>query len=483
MIEELTRKVALLQSRLDEQSSLLQHVTNDPDIEPIDNASHELNEFGVLVADKLSQAGITPSQCPLLCNLDLPAVASCLQKYNTMADQTPFSVLADITDVERQTRESTVFVLAAMLIGPDTDPDIAKELDFVFHRLLTDQAFVRGRQNLDLLRGLVTYLLWFHHRFDPAQQQFYQYLQLSKAMVDELELSKTLESMVAYRPELDAARLLSAVSYIDRGVGFLDFSRDRQRMPSRAFPGPTNMIGYGGDRAVDCLAPRIMNLLPQSGSFGTNTSTRLNTELLNDTNNNCINTLEYFSKAWRSLRSLVESPYRGASKQNILRTCYDCFHALVTVILDKSVVYLQIMTIVEWAYLLSSLVTLPHLEAAVGSDRQGNTIELVRSMRLYLQKGQQTNPRLLQQSKHLWWLELVAKDIEKGTRGEHQVLNVEELLETSPYELLEQLTQRWTGYRKSLEHDLPGNRGPDHPLQSENDVWPNVMAAWLNLEP
>lgn len=109
-------------------------------------------------------------------------------------------------------------------------------------------------------------------------------------------------------------------------------------------------------------------------------------------------------------------------------------------------------------------------------------MELVQSMRSYLKEGEQANPNLLQQSKHLWWLELLGKDIEHGVEGKHQALGLDELLETSPYELLEQLTQRWTGYRKSLEHDLPQNRALSHSLQSESEVWPDVMAAWLNLE-
>lgn len=451
------------------------------------NAKQQPPTLGNVLSAKLVCAGIQNAQYPQLWNLDIPSIENILRKYNNMATETPFCTTAALSDVVAHLEENTVFTLAAMLIAPDVDHEITKQLDFVFHRVLTDQAMVRGKQNLDLLNGLVTYLMWFHHRYDPETQQYFQYLQLAKAMVEDLRLVQCLRDYASEADRLthvDVARILAGLCYVDRGTIILDTIRARPTMSIESARIATEIIKSSRDRPADEYACDVVRVIYQNFSSSRDFTSSGSCESPFEPNNSCnyYAIVRHFWRAWSCLHGQPMEAHNSVQSRVLCALHFANLNTVVSFVRKRSMTYLQTMTIVEWAYLLASLITIPHLEIMSGDILIGRTAEIAENIKIWLVQGQANDAQLLQRSKHLWWLHGIIKDIDSTVRTRNGITSLEELVAASPYELLEQLTERLCGFRKSVTHGQalnPQSKSTEN--RGEDDTWARVIAEWTNL--
>lgn len=477
-IEELSKQVAALRVALEEQSELLPLTYSNIYHEPFFQQS--LSSLGGLLASQFLSAGIGKSMAPDLWSMSIDRLVIVLQGYNEMAIAAPFALCLDVNEISKTVVESPVLVIAALNVSPSLELHTAKQLDFVFHRVLADQAMVQGKQNLDILSGLVTYLLWFHHRYDPETQQFFQYLQLAKAMVEDLQLGKCLESgndPICGVPRISVARILAGLYFIDQGTSKLDDTRQRQPMSVDNVQVAIIAIHNSNERRADVDAKHITKLLcsdlVSEGSllFGTDWQVQQGSCL-------CRGTIECFSVAWISLQYVKSMPALARQSRDYMYAA-EQLKGVVDHVRQQATTYLQTMTIVEWAYLLTVLVKIPHLEGCASGLLSGCTNQMVAALRSYLLAGQQMNPELLRQSKHLWWLEGILNDAESIVAAPRSPLTSYELLISSPYELLEQLTERLTGFRKGIKiEEKP------HLIEKsiDDEKFDQILTEWVQFD-
>lgn len=486
-IEDLSRQVFLLQNIIREQSQGLLPSAPNPRVNTILSTVLRHPTLGDVISAKLVSAGIQDMQCPRLWKLDMPTIGTVLQNYNLMATKTPFCTMAALSDIPIQLEGNTVFTLAAMLVAPDTDHEITKQLDFVFHRVLTDQAMVRGKQNIDLLNGLVTYLMWFHHRYDPETQQYYQYLQLAKAMAEDLRLVKWLEgctSEAERTAHIEVARIVAGLCFIDRGTVILDTVRIRSTISNYAADVATRLIHDSSTRSADECACDIMHVIYQSSSSSSNLATAqgCGSTLASDESCNYYGIVHRFWLAWSCLHGQRSVTHDGDEIRALCSLHFANLKTVIRFVQSKSIAYLHTMTIVEWAYFLASLITIPHLEIMGGDILKGCTAEIAQSINAWLMQEQQNDPQLFQNSKHLWWLLGIARDISSTVSTGNGIASLEDLIAASPYELLEQLTERLCGFRKGVnctQSLTPRSNPVDN--SNEDDTWARVIAEWTNL--
>lgn len=479
-IEDLSRQVAALQLALYEQSKLLL----SPQRADAD-AEQDIHTFGSILIVSLTSAGVVRDQCTELWMMRVEEVKEILHQYNNMAAAFPFSVIIDTVNPVVTLQDSTVLSLAALLVAPNSEPTIASQLDVAFHRVLSDQAMVQGKQNFDIFGGLVTYLLWFHHRYDPVTQQYFQYLQLAKAMSEDLEIGKCLESNASHISgisRITLARMQAGLYFIDQGTLRLDTVRVRAPLSVSVAYTAAEVLHSSTDRPSDVYAKSILDAL--CGSFA---STYLDFDKQFDpvgythpSGCQCYDIVQCFSDVWRSLQILTATDLADSlSKQHCVATGAK-LNGFIDLVSQQPPSYLQTMTIVEWAYLLAVLSKMPHLEGCVPDVLVGRTKTMVDSMTEYLLKGQAQNPRILTQAKHLWWLQGILADATSRMAAPHDLQVSRRLLATSTYELLEQLTERLTGFRKRVKvEDEPQAEHDDPAGDHEYD---QILSQWVHTD-
>lgn len=479
-IEDLSRQVAALQLALCEQSKLL------PGSQSIDvDLQQNVPTFGSILVGSLTSAGVVRDQCTELWMMHPEQINKLLDLYNKMAAAVPFSILIDAINPVAVLQNSTVLSLAALLVAPGLEPTIASQLDMAFHRVLSDQVMVQGKQTFDIFGGLVTYLLWFHHRYDPVTQQYFQYLQLAKAMSEDLEISKCLESNTEHISGFSRttlARMLAGLYFIDQGTLRLDTARSRAPLSVSVAHTAAEILHGSTERPSDVYARSILDALGSGSALPYLDVDKQSEQMggIQPSGCQCYDLVQCFSGVWRSLRTL-DSPHcpDSLSMQSLIAAAAE-LNNFANLVLRKSPTYLQTMTIVEWAYLLAVLCKMPHLEGCAPDTLGGTTGMMVDSMTGYLLKGQAENSKFLEQAKHLWWLQGILADAKMRTAAPHNPQVSRKLLMTSTYELLEQLTERLTGFRKRVK--IEDRSWVEHNDPAEDHEYDQILSQWIHTD-
>lgn len=479
-IEDLSRQVAALQLALYEQSKLLPGPQRaDADLQ------QNVPTFGSILIESLTSAGVVPDQCTELWTMRPAEVNTSLDQYNKMAAAVPFSVLIVSIDPVVTLQDSTVLSLAALLVAPNLEPVIASQLDMVFHRVLSDQAMVQGKQSFDIFGGLVTYLLWFHHRYDPVTQQYFQYLQLAKAMSEDLQIGKCLDSNssdISGFSRTSLARMLAGLYFIDQGTLRLDTVRSRVPLSESAAHTAAEILYSATERPSDVYAKSILEAL-SDGSALAHLNAEKQAELIGRvylSGCQCYDTVQCFSRVWRNLQFFNST---HPSEPFPLQQCIVVAAKLndfTDLVCQKPPSYLQTMTLVEWAYLLAVLSKMPHLEGCAPSSLAGRTEAMVDKMTKHLIKAQAENPKLLNQAKHLWWLQGILADATSRIAAPHDPQVSRQLLMTSTYELLEQLTERLTGFRKRVK--IEEKPQAKHDGLADDLEYDQILSQWVHTD-
>lgn len=471
-----------MQLALQEQAKLLDSCQNSH--ESLIPIAHHGPTLGNIISAELISAGVIESQMIDVWQMSLVSVIEALHQYNNMAIAIPFSILIETLEVRKVLRRSPVLVLSAILVSPNLDPSIAKRLDHTFHRVLMDQAMVQGKQNFDILGGLITYLLWFHHRYDPETQQFFQYLQLAKAMVEDLQVKKFLDSgasTLSDVPRISVARMLVGLSYVDQGTMMLDTIRHRTPISINHAQMASRMIASFPERPIDVYANAILGMVCNI-SINPDSSALVESNVLDRSGSSlCYDIVRSFSEIWHALRRLKSST-PPISQTQLYVDAAAKMKILTNIVCQQPHSYLQTMTIIEWAYLLTVLVKMPYLERCIPHILSGHTNETVARLRSKLMEGFNSNTRFLQHAKHLWWLEGVLSDAVSILAQSQDTSTAQQFLNASTYELLEQLTERLTGFRKgvNLEQDSAPLQRQANTLNDENFDY--AFAQWIHLD-
>jgi hypothetical protein len=230
---KLHRRVAAVEEKLSELTSLLQSLKQQPD-DALATTTRQSTGFPVtstLPTPASTDAGLSltaDGESGFLCdrknppsivddhsNFSLPNHAECsfqrpqrrpdvfaqgiltvekgdelLARYNVMTAHFPFVATKRTMDVASLREGSPMLLLATLDVASKPDKELHRKIDIALREELGKRILLDGEKTLDLLQGITMYLAFYHHHFHPISQQLYQLQMMATATAVELGLYK-----------------------------------------------------------------------------------------------------------------------------------------------------------------------------------------------------------------------------------------------------------------------------------------------------
>jgi hypothetical protein len=139
-------------------------------------------------------------------SLHLPSAETPLQFFqNNMASHFPFVVIPPgITSYDLCTASPFLYEIIMMVTSyPQASRQAILRSEIM--ESLTKQVFLQGKKSLDLLQGILLFAAWYHHHLWESPQ-LTNLLQLATAMLFDLGLHKTQNTLVGHDIFIDAIR-------------------------------------------------------------------------------------------------------------------------------------------------------------------------------------------------------------------------------------------------------------------------------------
>ncbi|EXJ53653.1 uncharacterized protein A1O5_13105 [Cladophialophora psammophila CBS 110553] len=301
-----------------------------------------------------------------------------LDRYKDMVASVPFAIQLPLMTLDGLLSSFPILLLAAILTGSSSDPDFEKQAGEAFRHVLADRVIVRGQKSLQLLQSLLTYMTWYHHRFDPQTAQFYQLLQLANGMVADLGLPRRFAKEGTFGDrgdeDVNASRAFLLCYYLNCGGGVLGYDRPENMRCIENLRNAAKLLAEVSDRALDPEAPALVELLhivslhrgdgnenqsehrvPPSRSLSGWKATYIRQET-----SASLRSTYHFVAAYSVLKS---SSSKAMSAQDA-RLSFQHFKAVLSNILDQKLCYLVQLGVIEWAHLITTLFLLARLESS-----------------------------------------------------------------------------------------------------------------------
>ncbi len=436
-----------------------------------------------------------------------------LGQYARMAQTIPFATRLGIlfslgrsdvppsaVEVVELESSSPIFLLAAILTGSSSDPQFEKQADDLFRQILADRVIVKGQESLELLQSLLTYMTWYHHRFDPETLQFYQFLQLANGMVVDLGLPKKFanvgESESLTIDDVHEHRAFLLCYYLNCGGAVLGYDRPENMRCIESLRNAADVLSDVSRRPQDKEARAVVELLyavayhhsklnsieqgitvptsnpPSLGHWGTT--------YMHDKLSPSVKSTFQFAAAYTRLKS---SKARIPSAVDVELYLHH-FHELLSNILSQDLDYLVRLGIVEWAHLITTLFLLARLgrlesvaNISGDSTRNSPAIESITrfQIRLHdLREGAVTKPTL--SAPHLFsWLDRILAAVMQRTKP-REPLQMPAAIEIGHQESAYELVN-------SFLDDDSAESGRSRPATADlrgEDFWGEFMSDWLD---
>ncbi|KIW88121.1 uncharacterized protein Z519_11232 [Cladophialophora bantiana CBS 173.52] len=311
-----------------------------------------------------------------------------LDGYKDMVESVPFAIQLPPMTLDGLLSSFPILLLAAILTGSSSDPYFEKQAGETFRHVLADRVIIRGQKSLQLLQSLLTYMTWYHHRFDPQTVQFYQLLQLANGMVADLGLPRRFAKEGTFDgrgdEDVNAMRAFLLCYYLNCGGGVLGYDRPENMRCIDNLRNAAKWLAEVSDKALDKESPALVELLhivslhrddgngnrsehrvPPSRGFAEWKATYIRQET-----SASLRSSYHFVAAYSVLKS---SGSESMSSQDV-RLSLQHFNAVLSNILDQKLCYLVQLGIIEWAHLITTLFLLARLESsrAVKSGTEGS---------------------------------------------------------------------------------------------------------------
>jgi hypothetical protein len=296
-----------------------------------------------------------------------------------MVEGVPFALSLPGGDISGLISSCPLFLLSVLLSASSSLPHLERQAEEIFRRVLAQKVVVEGRGSVELLQSLLTYLLWYHHRFDPRTQQYYQLLQLAIGMAADLGLYKRFAKPPPPVKDLNASRALLLCYYLNCGAGILGYDRTDNMQCIRSVRNAAQELArHCSPGSLDKEAPAMVELLyivaqqqrdRLSVADDTIDQQQQVATRLEDWRKANLNSHTTASLALKSSYHFI-SAYallrRSDTAQENIRSSLEKVEELLDGILtcdDRT--YLARLGIVEWAHIITSLFLLPRLESAL----------------------------------------------------------------------------------------------------------------------
>ncbi|ETI19872.1 hypothetical protein G647_08886 [Cladophialophora carrionii CBS 160.54] len=409
--------------------------------------------------------------------------------------------------LSRLLETNPVLLLAAILTGSSSDREFEKQADNLFRHVLADRVIVRGQTSLELLQDLLTYLAWYHRRFELETHQVYQFLQLANGMVADLGFPKKFSKASIPSPQQEAdsneIRAFLLCYYLNCGGGVLGYDRAENMRCIDSLRNAAMILATISQRPQDKEAPALVELLHlvvryHTARVSSNCAAKLpepgfsllkdwQTTFLHPQTSSTVRSTFHFTAAYSLLKSSTAKSPSPAGVQ----VCVDHFQQLLSNILDQELSYLVRMGIVEWAHLITTLFLLARLGclAATGGPPADSVhpwsvheyIERFRSLHNSLSQAEPEADIALRAPHLLSWLDRILVAVAERARSfkAHQDESSTDIGHRgSAYELVNSFLENdKSASTRALQ--TPGTSNAEPRLGGE-DFWSEFMSDWLN---
>lgn len=321
-------------------------------------------------------------------DLGLQQAQNFFDQYLCMAQTLPFAIEPILSALDTLVTTNPILLLTMLLTGSSSDPIVEKQGENLFRHILADRVIVKGQKSAELFQSLLIYLSWYHHRFDTEGIQFYQLLQLANGMIYDLGLPKRYSRIRSDRDQsvasLNEMRAFLLCFYINCGGAVLGYDRPENMQCFGSLRNAAHMLASISPRDLDKQAPALAELLHVvAENFGHPPDSDRATHVLRtrkvleweatylklDTPATLRSSF-HFITAYSILKS---SGISGPSSEDIA-ICVLHFEAMLSSILDRGMVFICQMGIIEWAHLITTLFLLARLGGfeMFGSTKDGS---------------------------------------------------------------------------------------------------------------
>lgn len=359
--------------------------------------------FGLELMQNLGFHGPEALRYPQMAKVELQTCLEYLKHYETMAGTTLFALplhtnflSADRSDLPLElVGEKPILLLAVILSASSRDTDFQLEAARLFRQVLAERAIVQGQCTLELLQGLLTYLNWYHLRFNVHTQRFYQFMQLAGGMTEDLNLprrfTRPIDTAQASQTVIEEARAFLLCYYLTI-ISDLGFERPTSMYSTEALRNAAQVIQHSASSEHDHDIPAFIELLLAFSRrrlmvlAGQNTEAEHYEMELQKWNQRCLeNPQAHPSLLTTSLfimaHTLLKSRNRTSPVMEDVRVGLEALNTLLaqfSMRLTESPKYLFGFGIGEWLYLITGLFILPRLEMVLSSTNF-STVAVVRT--------------------------------------------------------------------------------------------------------
>ncbi|RVX72743.1 hypothetical protein B0A52_04142 [Exophiala mesophila] len=282
-------------------------------------------------------------------------------------------------------QEKPILLLAFILTASSRHPDFQLEVAMLFRRVLAERSIVQGQCTLELLQGLLTYLNWYHLRFNVHTQRFYQLMQLAGGMVEDLSLPRSFVRLTdtaaqASQTVVDEARAFLLCYYLTI-ISDLGFERPTSMYCTEALRSAAQVVHRCGSRNPDHEIPDLVEILLVYSRrrlmtlAGQSIDAEDYRQEMQKWNQRCIENPDAHSSSlttslFITAHTLLKSRDRSSPLAEDVHAglgALDSLLAHFSMRFTKSPKYLVTFGIGEWMHLITALFMLPRLEMALSS--------------------------------------------------------------------------------------------------------------------
>lgn len=488
--------------------------TLDPLTENENAPIADRSSLGQTLLELLHIQNISATRWSVFRALDHETGLSAVELYDSMAVALPCALRPDI-GLETLLNGRPFFLLAVIVTATSSQPGLQTEAEEVFRHALAGKAIIEGQRSMEILQGLLTYLLWYQHCFNQQTQQYYQYLSLALGMMADLGLHKfevNIGQGTSQACHINQARTLLLCYYLSCGASVLAFDRPESMQCIGSVRKAATILSDVKERAVDQASPALVEILyiaaQVHGSFHTENCThgsvpagevpvlleRWKVRYFHGCNCQCLVSTYHFVAGYLQMKMMRHNRLDRDSVLHGITACVSSFRSLLDNILDQPARYLHDMSIVEWAQLFIVIIIMPRVERRAGILHAQMTLTYIERLARRVNELRSLENDRYNAKISFFWLEKVLTDTRDRARSTEMADGRVPEDESSGYELVQAVAERATvadtPQEKCTEqsHDLKNatERGQQSRAQqldqstTEETFWAEIMSNWLN---
>lgn len=440
-----------------------------------------------------------------LATIDEKACTQFADWYQKMSEAAPYAFRLRTTKVDQLLAESPMLLLSIIVTASSSNEKVQRQADRAFLQAFADRVIFNGEKRMEIFQSLLTYLNWYHLRFDSQKQQFYQLMQLANGMAADLSLPRLFaqhnRTLILTAQVIDQARAFLQCYYLNVGGNALGFDRPETMQCPQSLTGAAQVLAKAREFPFDEDAPATLELMliasqHQKGMRDSNDGARCVEELQHLGDSLCGWRAKVMSSSTESMLApthhfitaytFLKSRYLRQPGSPALELGLEACQAVLTHILQKGSSHLVELCIVEWAHLITTLFILPWLEISATLDRSTGSVNVqtpstlhfisVFRARLLDLRLQSEKEKILQAETLFGWLGTILTAVEIRASALAGRFSSQANEEETAYELVNSFLSKGAG---GLSQPSTMSEVIDS-CNSKEESWLDFMSDWLD---